>query len=375
MSVPEKASQDTRFITLSPFYHSAINAVTEPNRLVFCSRYLVERWSPLLGGTGIQILLYLRSHCFHDRRTRECRNQWQVSRAEIGRAVGVSEATVKRELLQNRFLRLFIQPQQEYSLSGGRGGVRRDANSYRIAMDDPIHESDWPRVEAYVRKAEALKEKERCSPTDDADRAKRRARHQHQAAGQSDPANDAAHVGETLASGQIDPTHGQDIRRVRLTHLPGQIDPAESGRDLKSTKIQTFNVKGVSNFVATSEPAVPDEPPSPKLRSKRTQALDKMVEGLVAELKDFGSERRHHQLLDICQQRNLDELPRQALAATRQRLASEGAQGPLERPGAYYQSVLLALLEDHQVFVPKLGEGDPDEVRRLARASLGLEKS
>jgi len=101
--------------------------------------------------------------------------------------------------------------------------------------------------------------------------------------------------------------------------------------------------------------------------------LDKLVDGLVAELQDFGSERRHHQLLDICQQRNLDELPRQALAATRKRLASEGAQGPLEKPGAYYQRILLALLEDHQVFVPKLREDDPDEVRRLARTSMGLE--
>ena len=53
----------------------------------------------------------------------------------------------------------------------------------------------------------------------------------------------------------------------------------------------------------------------------------------------------------------------------------EGTKGPLEKPGAYYQKILLALLEDHQVFVPKLGEDDLDEVRRLARASLGLEES
>ena len=50
--------------------------------------------------------------------------------------------------------------------------------------------------------------------------------------------------------------------------------------------------------------------------------LDGLVEGLVAELHDFGSEGRH-QLLDIRQQKNPDDLPRQALAATRKRLASE----------------------------------------------------
>ncbi len=133
---------------------------------------------------------------------------------------------------------------------------------------------------------------------------------------------------------------------------------------------QTLNVRGASTFVDVPEAVTQDASAPRGLRSKRTQQLDKLVEGLVAELHDFGSERRHYQLLDICQQRNLDELPRQALAATRKRLASEGAQGPLEKPGAYYQRILLALLEDHQVFVPKLGEPSAEEVHRLAMQSL-----
>lgn len=159
-------------------------------------------------------------------------------------------------------------------------------------------------------------------------------------------------------------------------------DPPFKQRNLKEKEKErerTLNVREEPTFVVAFgsdealEPVNQHEPVSKKLRSKRAQMLDKLVEAVVAELHDFGSERRHHQLLDICQKRNLDELPRQALAATRKRLASESAQGPLEKPGAYYQRVLIDLLEDHQVFVPKLGEGDPDEVRRLALASLGLE--
>ena len=121
-----------------------------------------------------------------------------------------------------------------------------------------------------------------------------------------------------------------------------------------------------------SEPAATDKPFPKRLCSRRTQALDRLAEAVATELHDFGSEKRHRQLLDICQQRNLDELPRQALAATRKRLASESTQGPLERPGAYYQRILLALLEDHQVFVPKAGEEDAAGVRLSARQSLGL---
>ena len=99
--------------------------------------------------------------------------------------------------------------------------------------------------------------------------------------------------------------------------------------------------------------------------------MDQQVGALVIELRDFGSERRHSQLLEICQERNLDALPKQALTATRKRLASENTRGTLGNPGAYYQRVLLALLEDHQVFVPKLGDPTPQEVHRLAIQSLG----
>jgi len=45
----------------------------------------------------------------------------------------------------------------------------------------------------------------------------------------------------------------------------------------------------------------------------------------------------------------------------------------LEKPGAYYQRVLVQLLERHQIFVPTSGEDDPTEVARPARISLGLE--
>ncbi len=95
----------------------------------------------------------------------------------------------------------------------------------------------------------------------------------------------------------------------------------------------------------------------------------------MEELRDWGSERRHRQLLAVCERHDLSDLPRQALHATRERLAREKQQGVLEKPGAYYVRVLLKLLQDRQVWVPTLAEraeDDPDDTRRLARESLGL---
>lgn len=96
---------------------------------------------------------------------------------------------------------------------------------------------------------------------------------------------------------------------------------------------------------------------------------------IVEELRDWGSERRHLQLVSVCEQYNMLHLTSQALKATRQRLAQETKLGVLEKPGAYYQRILIKLLADHQVFVPTLAEkveDDPDEVQRLVRQSMGL---
>lgn len=62
--------------------------------------------------------------------------------------------------------------------------------------------------------------------------------------------------------------------------------------------------------------------------------LDALTAALVNELGDLGSEKRHRQLLDICERNGLDELAKQALIATRRRLAQEQERGVLEKPGA-----------------------------------------
>lgn len=100
--------------------------------------------------------------------------------------------------------------------------------------------------------------------------------------------------------------------------------------------------------------------------------MNAQTASLVAELRDWGSERRHKHLLSICEEHGLSHLPSQALQATRQRLSREPKRGVLEKPGAYYQHILIRLLEEHQVFVPTAGNKAPDEIRRLARQSLGL---
>ncbi len=138
-----------------------------------------------------------------------------------------------------------------------------------------------------------------------------------------------------------------------------------------------MNVRRGINFVdnAQKQPAQVQKPKEQKSQARNIadESLNDPTASLVAELRDWGSERRHKQLLSICEEHGLSHLPSQALQATRQRLSREPKRGILEKPGAYYQRILIRLLEGHQVFVPTAGEEDAAEVKRLARMSLGLE--
>ncbi len=333
-------------------YPTAEDAVRKPERFAATGHYFVDRWLPELGPTAAAIVLYLRRCGYYNPRTGELRNEISRSQQEIGEGVGVSERTVRREFADNTHLPFFIQVLPSFE-QNERGRLHKVRSIYRVLMTDPVHPADAD----LVAQENARLAAEQTETQETRVRVKRIR------------ADDSPRTGE-YHSGQ-NGLYGLEYRSGQN----GRAIDSDSNQNTFQENTLALNVEDGSTYVAGPDLVSKAKPVPPRLRSKRTQALDKLVEGLVAELHDFGSERRHHQLLDICQQKNLDDLSRQALAATRRRLASEGTKGPLEKPGAYYQKILLALLEDHQVFVPKLGDDDLDEVRRLARTSLGLEGS
>ena len=133
----------------------------------------------------------------------------------------------------------------------------------------------------------------------------------------------------------------------------------------------TFNVRDQSNSVV-GEGKMSDDQSNRPSNNRFDAGLSNTAGRIVEELRDWGSERRHLQLVSVCERHGLSHLVDEALGATRQRLAKEQKRGVLEKPGAYYQSILIQLLEKNQVFVPTAGEDAAEEVRQLARQSLGL---
>ena len=163
ISLPElvvkPVTETSTDVKLSPFYHSAFNEITKPSSLVFVSHYFVDRWMPELGPTATAILICLRSHCYHNRATGETRDQIQISLPDIAKECSISYKTVQREIAGNKALQKFVRVQEEYAPGKTAASVRRDSNSYQVAMDDPIHPDDDQHLVEIVRAKEAAREK------------------------------------------------------------------------------------------------------------------------------------------------------------------------------------------------------------------------
>lgn len=370
-------------IIIHPHYQTAHAQITEPTRFVAMSHYYRRRWLRAVGPVGTAILLELRGRCYNNPVTGERRDFVVAAQRELAESIGISVDTLQRHLGKpgrdddpkaNRALRHFIWTEERYERSE-TGRVRQLENVYHVAMDDPVHEDDAERLEALVEEYEQQA----------VEAAERQRQHRKQiiparghvmpeAGITPEPQNAVLRPGAEQGTFPLPQNAAGGHRKMRQGSPQNAALSEESL--LLFTRVfteSTLNVgEEASAFVSSGE----NKPPLPEPSASRNSLeadIAASVEALTQELKDQGSERRHKQLLSVCEQHGLLHLSGQALQATRRRLAKEGKQGLLEKPGAYYQRVLIKLLENHQVFVPTAGEDDAEEVRRLAIASLGLE--
>ena len=144
---PDAKPSTPNNITVVQEYHAAYNAVIQPDKYVACSRYFIRRWMPELGGTGVQIVLALRSLGFHNPTTGETRNEIEINLLTLAEMIKVHPATIKREFLRNKALALFVAKDSNYRRDPVTGQVLRAANIYRVMMDDPLHDADLPKLQ------------------------------------------------------------------------------------------------------------------------------------------------------------------------------------------------------------------------------------
>ena len=152
-TTPAGTSASASSILIYEDYHSAYNAVVQPDKYVACSRYFISRWMPLLGGVGTQIVLALRSLGFYNPRTGERREGISIDLPALASLCGVSVSTLKREFGSKRdgtptnpHLHRFVQRERQVH-QDMTGRILRDPNVYVIKMDDPLHALDQSKLE------------------------------------------------------------------------------------------------------------------------------------------------------------------------------------------------------------------------------------
>lgn len=144
-----------------PGYHSAVNEIIEPDKVLVLTRYFVRRWMPALGDNGTRIVLALRSLGYYNRQTGEKRDGIEIDLPELAAMCGISVPTLKREFgerhdksrapvpgsHQNPALHQFVKKDRQYWRDPVTNRLLRTANIYRVMMDDPIHEDDLPKLQ------------------------------------------------------------------------------------------------------------------------------------------------------------------------------------------------------------------------------------
>ncbi len=400
---------------ISPYYIDARNTITQPDKMVFLSQYFRRSWMPVLGPLGTAIVIYLRGACYHNRKSGETRDTVQISQREIAAGCGCSVPTLKRELERNLALGQFVRISPEWERDGINGRVRQLENHYKVAMDDPLTEIDEARLKELIderisQERVSLEQQARRRPGERPRKliSIKEVTSQSEALPQTETGltacskaglhavsdavnNEGSNAVNTACSNQANPpeyhtlfSKAAPVAQNELLRPVAHFEPTPVQNELlynesllKTTKEkETLNVSEAIHFVTQKPKEAEIASQTPVWRNALDDACLRESTRIVEELKDWGSERRHHQLLSVCEQHGLLHLPGCALKATRQRLAQETKLGVLEKPGAYYQKVLIKLLADHQVFTPTLAEKsveNPEDVRQLVRLSLGLD--
>ena len=240
----------------SPVYQSAVNSITRPDRYVFVSRYLVEKWLPDLGPNAFAILCFLRRECYHNRQTGELRNEvTRLAMLDIAAGCQLSVSTVRRELQNNKVLQRFVSVSREFVHEGRRNGLRQDRNSYTVSMDDPVHPADEALLTDRVNEAIARREK---GPEDPKERARRNA-------AVTPRQNDGALNGQCV---KVEPVHSKMTRGGVKMNVPTcQNDAAliESFLSPKKT-LQDAAVAAPDSSASLSQEQ--KEPDRPKTKSR-----------------------------------------------------------------------------------------------------------
>lgn len=132
-------------LVLLPFYHELENEAKQPDRVRLQTDYFWRKWAPKLGPTLTVLVITLRSYCYYNKLTKERRDWCYPEQKTLADNVGVSVDTVQRELKKS-IARHFVMREPRYRYDKRFKRPVRTADTYHIAMDDPLTPEDLQEV-------------------------------------------------------------------------------------------------------------------------------------------------------------------------------------------------------------------------------------
>ncbi|MBN1854286.1 MAG: helix-turn-helix domain-containing protein, partial [Pirellulales bacterium] len=121
------------------------NEVKQPDRVRLQTDYFWRKWAPKLGPTLTVLVITLRSYCYYNKLTKERRDWCYPEQKTLADNIGVSVDTVQREL-KKPIARQFVTREPRYRYDQRLKRPVRTADTYHIAMDDPLTAEDLQEV-------------------------------------------------------------------------------------------------------------------------------------------------------------------------------------------------------------------------------------
>lgn len=129
-----------RKIMLQRAYGSPRARLIQPERGMFVTGYLFNKWLPLLGHSAFTVILAARSMCYWNPMTGELRNVVETEMGEIASRAAVSVRTVKDVLNNSQVQSYFLRYRVRRVMTAN--GVRTAGISMQVRMDDPLTPQD-----------------------------------------------------------------------------------------------------------------------------------------------------------------------------------------------------------------------------------------
>lgn len=137
-------TRSKRKIMLQRVYGSERASIIQPERGMFETNYLWDKWVPLIGHSGYATIKAARRLCYWNPITGELRNKVETEMSDLADRAQLSVRTLKTMLNHELIKRYFIRYNVRRTMTPN--GIRTAGITLLVRMDDPLTPEDQEKI-------------------------------------------------------------------------------------------------------------------------------------------------------------------------------------------------------------------------------------